>query len=138
MITSAAGERRNVMTAAWVMALDFEPAMLVAVGGGETGLSRQAVDGFVPPSVVLAVCDAPLSSRKPALRMTERLLPVPGNGVQSLLLVELVKPTMSLASRPRRILLKYGRLMRPPMAVKSSSRPIASSPVASRPSATPT
>ena len=31
LITSAAGGRRNVMTAAWVMALDFEPAKLVAV-----------------------------------------------------------------------------------------------------------
>jgi flavin reductase (DIM6/NTAB) family NADH-FMN oxidoreductase RutF len=31
LITSAAGGRRNVMTAAWVMALDYEPAKLVAV-----------------------------------------------------------------------------------------------------------
>ena len=31
LITSAAGGRRNVMTAAWVMALDFDPAKLVAV-----------------------------------------------------------------------------------------------------------
>ena len=31
LITSAAGGRRNVMTAAWVMAIDFEPAKLVAV-----------------------------------------------------------------------------------------------------------
>jgi flavin reductase (DIM6/NTAB) family NADH-FMN oxidoreductase RutF len=36
MITSAAGERRNVMTAAWVMALDFEPAKLVAVVAADT------------------------------------------------------------------------------------------------------
>jgi flavin reductase (DIM6/NTAB) family NADH-FMN oxidoreductase RutF len=31
LITSAAGGRRNVMSAAWVMALDFDPAKLVAV-----------------------------------------------------------------------------------------------------------
>jgi flavin reductase (DIM6/NTAB) family NADH-FMN oxidoreductase RutF len=31
LITSAAGGRRNVMTAAWVMAVDYEPAKLVAV-----------------------------------------------------------------------------------------------------------
>jgi len=31
LITSAADGRRNVMTAAWVMALDFDPARLVAV-----------------------------------------------------------------------------------------------------------
>ena len=31
LITSAAGDRRNVMTAAWVMALDFDPAKIVAV-----------------------------------------------------------------------------------------------------------
>ena len=31
LITSASGGRRNVMSAAWVMALDFEPAKLVAV-----------------------------------------------------------------------------------------------------------
>ena len=31
MITSASGGRRNVMTAAWVMAIDFDPAKLVAV-----------------------------------------------------------------------------------------------------------
>ena len=31
LITSAAGDRRNVMSAAWVMALDFDPAKLVAV-----------------------------------------------------------------------------------------------------------
>jgi flavin reductase (DIM6/NTAB) family NADH-FMN oxidoreductase RutF len=31
LITSAAGGRRNVMTAAWVMGLDFEPAKLAAV-----------------------------------------------------------------------------------------------------------
>jgi flavin reductase (DIM6/NTAB) family NADH-FMN oxidoreductase RutF len=31
LITSAAGGRRNVMTAAWVMGLDYEPAKLAAV-----------------------------------------------------------------------------------------------------------
>jgi flavin reductase (DIM6/NTAB) family NADH-FMN oxidoreductase RutF len=31
LITTASGERRNVMTAAWVMAIDYEPARVVAV-----------------------------------------------------------------------------------------------------------
>ncbi|HJQ97040.1 MAG TPA: flavin reductase family protein, partial [Candidatus Polarisedimenticolaceae bacterium] len=31
LITSASGERRNVMAAAWVMGLDYEPARLAAV-----------------------------------------------------------------------------------------------------------
>ena len=31
LITPAAGDRRNVMTAAWVMAIDFDPAKVVAV-----------------------------------------------------------------------------------------------------------
>jgi flavin reductase (DIM6/NTAB) family NADH-FMN oxidoreductase RutF len=36
MITSRAGDRRNVMTAAWVMAIDFDPARLVAVIAADT------------------------------------------------------------------------------------------------------
>jgi flavin reductase (DIM6/NTAB) family NADH-FMN oxidoreductase RutF len=36
LITSAAGGRRNVMTAAWVMAVDYDPAKLVAVIAADT------------------------------------------------------------------------------------------------------
>lgn len=36
LITSAAGGRRNVMTAAWVMGLDIEPAKIVAVVAADT------------------------------------------------------------------------------------------------------
>jgi len=36
LITSASGDRRNVMTAAWVMAVDYEPAKLVAVIAAKT------------------------------------------------------------------------------------------------------
>jgi len=36
LITSAAGDRRNVMTAAWVMAVDFDPAKIVAVIAADT------------------------------------------------------------------------------------------------------
>ena len=36
LITSQAGDRRNVMTAAWVMAIDYEPARLVAVIASDT------------------------------------------------------------------------------------------------------
>jgi flavin reductase (DIM6/NTAB) family NADH-FMN oxidoreductase RutF len=43
LIASAAGGRRNVMAAAWVMALDFEPPKLVAVIAEGT-LTRELVD----------------------------------------------------------------------------------------------
>ena len=36
LITSAAGDRRNMMTAAWVMAIDFDPAKVVAVIAADT------------------------------------------------------------------------------------------------------
>ena len=36
LVTSAAGDRRNVMTAAWVMAVDFDPAKIVAVIAADT------------------------------------------------------------------------------------------------------
>ena len=36
LITSHAGDRRNVMTAAWVMGIDYDPARLVAVIAAET------------------------------------------------------------------------------------------------------
>ena len=36
LITTAAGDRRNVMTAAWVMAVDFDPAKIVAVIAADT------------------------------------------------------------------------------------------------------
>ena len=36
LITSAFGDRRNVMTAAWVMGIDFDPAKVVAVIAADT------------------------------------------------------------------------------------------------------
>jgi flavin reductase (DIM6/NTAB) family NADH-FMN oxidoreductase RutF len=36
LITSSAGDRRNVMSAAWVMAIDFDPAKVVAVIAADT------------------------------------------------------------------------------------------------------
>src|SRR5689334_16054278 len=36
LISAAHGDRKNVMAAAWVMALDFEPPKLAAVIAGET------------------------------------------------------------------------------------------------------
>lgn len=43
LITSSAYGRRNVMAAAWVMALDFDPARIVAVIAGET-MSRELIE----------------------------------------------------------------------------------------------
>lgn len=43
MISSAAGERRNVMAAAWVMALDFDPSKLAAVIA-QDAWTRELVD----------------------------------------------------------------------------------------------
>ena len=43
LITSAAGGRRNVMAAAWVMAIDFDPAKLVAVIAADT-MTRRLVE----------------------------------------------------------------------------------------------
>ena len=43
LITSSADDRRNVMTAAWVMAIDFDPARLVAVIAADT-LTRRLVE----------------------------------------------------------------------------------------------
>jgi flavin reductase (DIM6/NTAB) family NADH-FMN oxidoreductase RutF len=43
LITSAAGGRRNVMAAAWVVALDFDPPKLAAVIAQDT-FTRQLVD----------------------------------------------------------------------------------------------
>ena len=43
LVTSAAGDRRNVMTAAWVMALDFDPAKIVAVIASDT-FTRQLIE----------------------------------------------------------------------------------------------
>jgi flavin reductase (DIM6/NTAB) family NADH-FMN oxidoreductase RutF len=43
LITSAAGDRRNVMAAAWVMGLDYEPARVAAVIASGT-LTRRLVD----------------------------------------------------------------------------------------------
>ncbi len=43
LITSEASGRRNVMTAAWVMAIDYDPARLVAVIAADT-LTRKLVD----------------------------------------------------------------------------------------------
>jgi flavin reductase (DIM6/NTAB) family NADH-FMN oxidoreductase RutF len=36
LITAAAGDRRNVMSAAWVMGIDYEPAKLIAVIAADT------------------------------------------------------------------------------------------------------
>ncbi len=44
LITSAFESRQNVMTAAWVMALDFEPAKLVAVIAAGT-YTRKLIEG---------------------------------------------------------------------------------------------
>jgi flavin reductase (DIM6/NTAB) family NADH-FMN oxidoreductase RutF len=43
IVTAAAGAQRNVMAAAWVMPLDFEPARVAVVISKET-LTRQLVD----------------------------------------------------------------------------------------------
>ena len=43
LITSASGGRRNVMTAAWVMAVDFDPAKIVAVIAADT-FTRELVE----------------------------------------------------------------------------------------------
>ena len=43
IITAAAGARRNVMAAAWVMPLDFEPARVAVVISKDT-LTRELVD----------------------------------------------------------------------------------------------
>jgi len=43
LITSASGGRRNVMTAAWVMAVDFDPAKIVAVIAADT-FTRQLIE----------------------------------------------------------------------------------------------
>ena len=43
LITSASGGRRNVMAAAWVMALDYDPAKIAAVIASDT-LTRKLVE----------------------------------------------------------------------------------------------
>lgn len=43
LVTSAAGNRRNVMAAAWVMALDFEPPKIAAVIASNT-YTRELVE----------------------------------------------------------------------------------------------
>lgn len=43
LITSASGNRRNVMTAAWVMAVDYDPAKIVAVIAADT-FTRELVE----------------------------------------------------------------------------------------------
>jgi flavin reductase (DIM6/NTAB) family NADH-FMN oxidoreductase RutF len=43
LITTAHGDRRNVMTAAWVMAIDYDPAKIVAVIAADT-LTRRLVE----------------------------------------------------------------------------------------------
>jgi flavin reductase (DIM6/NTAB) family NADH-FMN oxidoreductase RutF len=43
IITAAAGERRNVMAAAWVMPLDFDPARVAAVISKDT-LTRDLIE----------------------------------------------------------------------------------------------
>ncbi|KFE70101.1 flavin reductase family protein [Hyalangium minutum] len=59
LITSAAGGRTNVMTAAWVMAVDFTPPKLAAVIAEGT-LTRELVDAsgeFVVALPTLAMID---------------------------------------------------------------------------------
>lgn len=60
LITSASGGRRNVMTAAWVMAVDFEPAKIVAVIAANT-FTRELVEAsgeFVVNVPTLRMIDA--------------------------------------------------------------------------------
>jgi flavin reductase (DIM6/NTAB) family NADH-FMN oxidoreductase RutF len=59
LITSAAGGRRNVMAAAWVMGLDFDPARVAAVIASET-FTRTLVEAsgeFVVNVPTLAMLD---------------------------------------------------------------------------------
>jgi len=60
LITSAAGGRRNVMTAAWVMAVDYEPAKVVAViaAGTATRALVEASGEFVVNVPTLRMIDA--------------------------------------------------------------------------------
>ena len=60
LITSASGGRRNVMTAAWVMAVDFDPAKILAVIAAETFTRRliEASGEFVVNVPTLKMIDA--------------------------------------------------------------------------------
>jgi len=60
LITSAAGGRRNVMTAAWVMAVDFDPAKIAAVIAADTFTRRliEASGEFVVNVPTLKMIDA--------------------------------------------------------------------------------
>lgn len=60
LITSAFGERRNVMAAAWVMGLDYEPAKVAAVIASDT-FTRKLVEesgAFVVNVPVVAMAKA--------------------------------------------------------------------------------
>jgi hypothetical protein len=59
LITSAAAERRNVMAAAWVMGLDFEPARLAAViaSGTHTRVLVEETGEFVVNVPTLSMID---------------------------------------------------------------------------------
>jgi flavin reductase (DIM6/NTAB) family NADH-FMN oxidoreductase RutF len=59
LITSASGERRNVMTAAWVMGLDYDPAKLAAVIASDTFTRRLVEESgeFVVNVPTLAMLD---------------------------------------------------------------------------------
>ncbi len=58
LVTSAAGARRNVMAAAWVMPIDFDPPKVAAVIDGKT-FTRELIDasrelGLSIPTAALA------------------------------------------------------------------------------------
>ncbi|MBI4618472.1 MAG: flavin reductase family protein [Planctomycetes bacterium] len=59
LISSAAGGKRNVMAASWVVALDFDPPKLAAVIGGDT-YTKELVDAsreFVVSLPTVAMVD---------------------------------------------------------------------------------
>lgn len=75
LVTSAAGGRRNVMAAAWVMPIDFDPPKIAAVIDGKT-FTRELVDasGELGLSVpVGAQADATWSAGKVSGRDVDKL-----------------------------------------------------------------
>lgn len=75
LVTSAANGRRNVMAAAWVMAIDFDPPKIAAVIDGKT-FTRELIDasgefGLSLPTAALA--DATWSVGKTSGRDLDKL-----------------------------------------------------------------
>jgi flavin reductase (DIM6/NTAB) family NADH-FMN oxidoreductase RutF len=91
LITAASGGRRNVMTAAWVMAIDFDPAKLIAVIAADTYTRRLIEESgeFVVNVPTLRMIDAVYAAGQ-----------VSGDDVDKLATLALVTSPASIVGAP--------------------------------------